>query len=63
MPPLLHTDKSYQPFEKKGGGGGVNPGIIFTLAFDDIQGGSDESGIFKVIFKNHTAELKIIRFY
>ncbi len=28
----------------------------------DVQGGSDKSGIFKVFFKNHTAQLKIIRF-
>jgi hypothetical protein len=28
-----------------------------------IQGGSDKSGILKEFFKNHTAQLKIIRFY
>jgi len=30
---------------------------------ENIQGGSDKSGIVKVFFKNHTAQLKIIRFY
>jgi hypothetical protein len=27
-----------------------------------IQGGSDKSGILKIFFENHTAQLKIIRF-
>jgi hypothetical protein len=28
-----------------------------------IQGGSDKSGILKTVLQNHTAQLKIIRFY
>jgi hypothetical protein len=28
-----------------------------------IQGGSDKSGILKIPLENHTAQLKIIRFY
>ncbi len=28
-----------------------------------IQGGSDKSGILKIFLENHTAQLKIIRFY
>ncbi len=34
---------------------------FFSLK-NDVQGGSDKSGIFKVFFKNPTAQLKIIRF-
>jgi hypothetical protein len=29
----------------------------------NIQGGIDKSGILKILFKNLTAQLKIIRFY
>jgi hypothetical protein len=28
-----------------------------------VQGGSDKSGILKIILETHTAQLKIIRFY
>jgi hypothetical protein len=28
-----------------------------------VQGGSDKSGILKIFLENHTAQLKIIRFY
>ncbi len=28
-----------------------------------IQGGSDKSGLLKIFLENHTAQLKIIRFY
>jgi hypothetical protein len=34
--------------------------VIFLLY---IQGGSDKSGILKIFLENHTAQLKIIRFY
>jgi hypothetical protein len=29
----------------------------------NIKGGSDKSGILKILLENHTAQLKIIRFY
>ncbi len=36
-------------------------GIIIVNC--NIQGGSDKSGILKIFLENHTAQLKIIRFY
>jgi hypothetical protein len=36
---------------------------LLSASAVDIQGGSDKSGILKIFVENHTAQLKIIRFY
>jgi hypothetical protein len=37
--------------------------VEYLAAIEEVQGGSDKSGILKVFFKNYTAQLKIIRFH
>jgi hypothetical protein len=37
--------------------------LDFGNRFCTVQGGSDKSGILKLFIENHTAQLKIIRFY
>ncbi len=55
-----------QEFLITGGGGGGGGNISITTSNPDtmfLQGGSDKSGMLKIFLENHTAQLKIIRFY
>ncbi len=65
---LLNSSQNSTGYIQTGGFFSLHiiPGFLPPKPLADlltIQGGSDKSGILKPVLQNHTAQLKIIRFY